>query len=61
VVPRCVRDRSRKGQSGSAVAESMTVSQILDRWLDSRKAQLSSATTDRYKLAIKHIDQCSER
>lgn len=34
----------------------MTVSLVLDKWLDSREPQLFPATTDRYRVAIKHID-----
>jgi hypothetical protein len=45
-----------KDKSTSSAAEPMTVSQMLDKWLGSRKAQLSPATTDRYRVAIKHIE-----
>ena len=45
-----------KDRNASSVAESITVSQTLDKWLDSRRAQLSLATTDRYRVAIKHIE-----
>jgi integrase len=34
----------------------VTVSEALLKWLSSRKARLSPATTDRYRVAIKHID-----
>lgn len=45
-----------KDKSTSLGAESITVSQALDKWLNSRRAQLSPATTDRYRVAIKHIE-----
>jgi integrase len=45
-----------KDRNASAAAEPMTVSQVLERWLDSRKPQLSPSTTDRYRVAIKHIE-----
>jgi integrase len=45
-----------KDKSTSSAAESITVLQTLDNWLDSRKAQLSPATTDRYRVAIKHVE-----
>jgi integrase len=45
-----------KEKATSSPAESVTVSQTLSKWLDSRKAQLSPATTDRYRVAIKHVE-----
>jgi hypothetical protein len=45
-----------KDRNASALTEPMTVSQVLTKWLDSRRAQLSPATTDRYRVAIKHIE-----
>jgi integrase len=45
-----------KDRNASVAAEPMTVSQTLEKWLDSKKAQLSPSTTDRYKVAIKHIE-----
>ena len=45
-----------KDRNASAAAEPMSVSLVLEKWLDSRKPQLSPATTDRYRVAIKHID-----
>jgi integrase len=45
-----------KERTESSPAEAITVSQTLSKWLNSRKAQLSPATTDRYRVAIKHID-----
>jgi integrase len=45
-----------KDRNTSSAAESISVSQTLDRWLDSRRAQISPATTDRYRVAIKHIE-----
>jgi integrase len=44
-----------KDRSASSPAEAITVAQTLDKWLASRKAQLSPATTDRYRVAIKHV------
>jgi hypothetical protein len=34
----------------------MTLSLVLEKWLDSRKPRLAPGTTDRYRVAIKHID-----
>jgi integrase len=45
-----------KDRSSSSAAETITVSQTLDKWLNSRKAQLSPATADRYRVAIKHLE-----
>ena len=45
-----------KDRSTSSASEPITVSQTLDKWLNSRKAQLSPATTDRYRVAIKHVE-----
>lgn len=45
-----------KDKSTSSAAEPITVSQTLDKWLNSRRAQLSPATTDRYRVAIKHVE-----
>ncbi len=45
-----------KEKDVSSPAESITVSQTLSKWLNSRKAQLSPATTDRYRVAIKHVE-----
>ncbi|HWF17401.1 MAG TPA: site-specific integrase, partial [Acidimicrobiales bacterium] len=45
-----------KDKSTSSATEQITVSQTLEKWLDSRRAQLSPATTDRYRVAIKHIE-----
>ena len=45
-----------KDRSASSPAEPITVSQTLGKWLDSRRAQLSPATTDRYRVAITHIE-----
>jgi integrase len=45
-----------KDRNATVAAEPITVSQTLTKWLDSKKAQLSPATTDRYKVAIKHVD-----
>ena len=45
-----------KERTTSSPAEAITVSQTLSKWLDSRKAQLSPATTDRYRVAIKHVE-----
>jgi integrase len=45
-----------KDRTASSPAEAITVSQTLAKWLDSRKARLSPATTDRYRVAIKHVD-----
>jgi integrase len=45
-----------KERTASSQAEAITVSQTLSKWLDSRKAQLSSATSDRYRVAIKHVE-----
>jgi integrase len=45
-----------KDRNTSSAADSITVSQTLDKWLASRKAQLSPATSDRYRVAIKHIE-----
>ena len=45
-----------KEKTASLPAEAITVSQTLNKWLNSRKAQLSPATTDRYRVAIKHVD-----
>jgi integrase len=45
-----------KDRNTSSAAESITVLQTLDKWLNSRKAQLSPATTDRYRVAIKHVE-----
>ena len=39
-----------KEKSASSPAESITVSQTLSKWLNSRKARLSPATTDRYRV-----------
>jgi phosphoenolpyruvate carboxylase len=46
-----------KERTASSSAEAITVSQTLSKWLNSRKAQLSLATTDRYRVAIKHVDR----
>lgn len=32
-----------------------SLDEVLEAWLDSRRLQLSPATTDRYRVAIKHI------
>jgi integrase len=45
-----------KDRNASAAAGPITVSLVLEQWLDSRRAQLFPATTDRYRVAIKHID-----
>jgi integrase len=45
-----------KDRNASSPAEPITVSQTFHKWLDSRRAQLSPATTDRYRVAIKHIE-----
>ncbi len=45
-----------KERTASSPAEAITVSQTLSKWLHSRKAQLSPATTDRYRVAIKHVE-----
>jgi site-specific recombinase XerC len=37
-------------------AEPITVTQTLEKWLNSREAQPSAATTDRYRVAIKHVE-----
>ena len=44
-----------KQRAASSPAESITVSEMLSKWLNSRTAQLSPATTDRYRVAIKHV------
>ena len=45
-----------KERAASSPAETITVSETLSKWLNSRKAQLSPATTDRYRVAIKHLE-----
>lgn len=45
-----------KDRNASSPAEPITVSQTLSKWLVSRRARLSPATTDRYRVAIKHIE-----
>ena len=45
-----------KDRSTSSAAEPITVSQTLEKWLNSRKAEFSPATTDRYRVAIKHVE-----
>jgi integrase len=45
-----------KERTVSSLAEAITVSQTLSKWLNSRKAQISPATTDRYRVAIKHVE-----
>jgi hypothetical protein len=45
-----------KEKTASSPAEAITVSQTLSKWLNSRKAQLSPAMTDRYRVAIKHVE-----
>lgn len=45
-----------KDRTASSPAEPITVAQTLSKWLDSRRAQLSPATTDRYRVAIKHVE-----
>jgi integrase len=45
-----------KERTASSPTEAITVSQTLSKWLNSRKAQLSPATTDRYRVAIKHVE-----
>jgi integrase len=45
-----------KERTASSPAEAITVSQTLSKWLNSRKAQLSPATIDRYRVAIKHVE-----
>jgi integrase len=45
-----------KEKSVSSPAESITVLQTLSKWLDSRRVRLSPATTDRYRVAIKHVE-----
>jgi Phage integrase, N-terminal SAM-like domain len=45
-----------KNRGAWGAAEPMTVSLVLVKWLGSRNARLSPTTTDRYRVAIKHID-----
>lgn len=45
-----------KDRNASSPAEPITVSQTLNKWLDSRRVQLSPATTDRYRVAITHVE-----
>ncbi len=50
-VTEVARDRSAK-----AIAEPITVSQILDQWLKAKSPTLAPSTIDRYKVAIKHVE-----
>ena len=36
--------------------EQVSVSEVLDRWLQTRKKRLSPATVDRYRVAMTHVD-----
>ena len=45
-----------KERTASSPAEAITVSHTLSKWLASRNTQLSPATTDRYRVAIKHVE-----
>ena len=43
-------------EGGRVATGPTSVEQALDQWLDAKKVQLSAATTDRYRVAIKLID-----
>jgi integrase len=44
---------TERDRSASAITEPMTVSQVLDSWLEAKSPRLSPATVDRYRVAIK--------
>jgi integrase len=44
-----------RDREATAAAESISVLQVLEGWLSSRKPQLASATTNRYKVALKLV------
>ncbi len=43
-------------EGGRVATGPISVEQVITQWLDARRAQLSPATTDRYRVAIKLID-----
>jgi integrase len=45
-----------KDRHATEAAEPMTVSVVVEKWLAAKKARLAPSTTDRYRVAIKHID-----
>jgi integrase len=46
---------TERDRSASAITEPMTVSQVLDSWLQAKSPRLSPATVDRYRVAIKLV------
>ena len=47
---------TERDRSAVAIAEPMTVSEVLSSWLAAKTPRLSPATVDRCRVAIKHLD-----
>jgi integrase len=45
-----------RDRSATAASEPMTVSQVLNSWLEAKSPVLSPVTVDRYRVAFKHIE-----